>query len=94
MNPRQKNIQGQAQCATMLALDLVGGLVIKTVFVCVCTCLALLQVREPQPLTLHHLPFSHTYALFEVSAAPQLAAGLSDSLTSGQYALQTAATQL
>jgi hypothetical protein len=27
----------------------------------------LLQVREPQPLTLHHLPFSHTFALFEVS---------------------------
>lgn len=24
------------------------------------------QVREPQPLTLHHLPFSHTFALFEV----------------------------
>lgn len=32
-----------------------------------CWCaFVLLQVREPQPLTLHHLPFSHTCALFEV----------------------------
>lgn len=26
-----------------------------------------LQVREPQPLTLHHLPLPHTFAIFEVS---------------------------
>lgn len=47
---------------------------VATVVVCwantyrVCMCLPCLcvQVREPQPLTLHHLPFSHTFALFEV----------------------------
>lgn len=37
---------------------------------CTCTCVhcisGVLQVKEPQPLSLHHLPFAVTFALFEV----------------------------
>jgi hypothetical protein len=39
-----------------------------------CLCVLCAQVREPQPLTLHHLPFSHTFALFEVRHLPAAAA--------------------
>jgi hypothetical protein len=31
---------------------------------------AVAQEREPQPLTLHHLPLPHTFAIFEVRPGP------------------------